>query len=89
MPLGKAFRTACTRTGLKGARLHDLRHAVASTLIEQGTNARVVADLLGHGDVGFTLSTYVHPSEEDAAAAVERVGAALAWGESGANRSRR
>jgi integrase len=87
--LGKAFHAACTRVGLTGARLHDLRHAAATTLIEQGTNVRGVADLLGHSAVSFTLQTYVHPDEEAAAAAVERLGEALARGESGAKRSRR
>jgi integrase len=87
--LGKAFHAACTTVGLTGARLHDLRHAAATTLIEQGTNVRVVADLLGHSAVSFTLQTYVHPDESAAAAAVERLGEALSWGESGAKRSRR
>jgi integrase len=87
--LGKAFHAACTTVGLRGARLHDLRHAAATALIEQGTNVRVVADLLGHSAVSFTLQTYVHPDEKAAAAAIERLGEALAWGESGAKRSRR
>jgi site-specific recombinase XerD len=51
-------------------RLHDVRHAFASMLIAEGTGARVVSDLLGHSTVAFTLQTYVHPSEEEAATAV-------------------
>lgn len=77
--LGKAFHAATMGVGLVGVRLHDLRHAAATVLIDQGTNVRVVADLLGHSSVSFTLETYVYPDEAAAAAAVERLGEALAW----------
>jgi site-specific recombinase XerD len=39
-------------------------------LVSAGTNVRVVSDLLGHATVGFTLSTYAHPNEQEATAAV-------------------
>ena len=69
-------------------RLHDIRHGFASMLIAAGTNARIVADLLGHATVAFTLQTYVHPSEEDAATAVATAERLIGpWGESGENRS--
>lgn len=67
---GRAFRVARDAVGLAGVRLHDLRHGFASMLVSAGTNARVVSDLLGHATVGFTLQTYTHPSEQDAAAAM-------------------
>jgi integrase len=51
-------------------RLHDLRHGFASMLVSAGTNVRVVSDLLGHSTVGFTLQTYTHPDEQEAAAAM-------------------
>jgi integrase len=66
----KSFRAAAARAGLHGVRLHDLRHAFASMLVSAGTNVRVVSDLLGDATVGFTLSVYTHPSEQEAAAAV-------------------
>jgi integrase len=65
-----AFRRARKIAGLDGVRLHDLRHAVASMLVSAGTNPRIVSDLLGHATVAFTLATYYHPDEDDAAAAV-------------------
>jgi len=46
--------------------VHDLRHAFASLLVNAETNPRVVADLLGHRDVSFTLATYFHPDEHAA-----------------------
>jgi integrase len=57
--------------GLKGVRLHDLRHGFATMLVGAGTNARVVSDLLGHATVAFTLQTYYHPDEATAAAAID------------------
>ena len=85
--LGRVFRAARPRAGLPGHACM-LRHSAATTLIEQGTNVRVVADLFGHSAISFTLANYVHPDEDAAAETVERLGQALAWGESGANRSR-
>ncbi len=61
--------------------MRSLRHAYATMLVAEGTDARLVSDLLGHATVGFTLQVYVHPSEDAAAAAgqtAERVlGAAV------------
>jgi integrase len=91
--LSKEFRRAADSVGLDGTRLHDMRHAFASMMIGAGTGARVVADLLGHATVGFTLHVYTHPTERDAAeaaATTERLlGRAMAWDESGTNRPRR
>lgn len=79
---GRAFRDARDAAGLADVRLHDLRHAFATMQIAEGTDARLVSDLLGHATVAFTLQTYVHPDEEAAvvaAEAMERIlGAALA-----------
>ena len=69
---GRAFRAAREKVGLESVRLHDLRHAFATMLIDAGTSARVVSDLLGHATVAFTLQTYVHPDEQTAAAAIDR-----------------
>ena len=66
----KAFRVAAREAGLDGVRLHDLRHAFASMLVSAGTGVRVVSDLLGHSTVGFTLTTYTHPDEGEALAAM-------------------
>lgn len=37
---------------------HALRHTAASVLLLQGTNPKVVSELLGHADVRLTLNTY-------------------------------
>lgn len=40
-------------------------------LVDAATKPRVVSDLLGHATVAFTLTTYYHPDEETAAAAID------------------
>jgi integrase len=52
--------------------VHDLRHAAASALADAGVPATRVAALLGHADVGVTVSTYTHPMPTPADAGVER-----------------
>jgi hypothetical protein len=42
-----AWRRACREAALKGLRFHDLRHAAATKLLEQGTPIVVVAQILG------------------------------------------
>lgn len=39
---------------------HTLRHTVATLLLENGVNARVVADWLGHSSPRITLEVYAH-----------------------------
>lgn len=47
--------------GLPGwARLHDLRHAHATWLIDAGVPLPVVAERLGHGDMHTTATIYTH-----------------------------
>ena len=41
--------------------------------VAAGTNVRTVADVLGHSTIAFTLSTYVHPDEDAAIAAIDAV----------------
>jgi integrase len=70
----QAFQRLSRRLGLK-VRLHDLRHAYACMLLEQGVHPKVVSEALGHSSVAFTLDTYAHviPSmQTDSARALER-----------------
>jgi integrase len=54
------FRRAAASAGLEGARLHDLRHAFATTLLRAGVNVKVVSEALGHERTAFTMDTYAH-----------------------------
>ena len=50
----------CKKTGIKRIRIHDIRHSHASLLINQGCDALILADRLGHEKVSTTLNTYSH-----------------------------
>lgn len=52
--------------------LHEIRHTVATLMLEDGLDAQKVADRLGHESVRITLDIYTHVTNasEDRAAAV-------------------
>ncbi len=49
-----------SRSGLPHVRFHDLRHAHATLMLQQGVHPKVVSERLGHASVGITLDTYSH-----------------------------
>jgi len=55
---------------LPAARLHDLRHVHATTLLRAGVPVHVVAARLGHADPSITLRVYAHVIGEQLAEAV-------------------
>lgn len=55
------------RAALPHARLHDLRHLHATTLLLAGVPVHVVAARLGHADPSITLKVYAHVLREQAA----------------------
>jgi integrase len=56
----RAFRSLCKKAGVKGVRLHDLRHYVATRLLTAGVDVRTVAGRLGHRNPSTTLNVYAH-----------------------------
>jgi integrase len=72
---------------LPPARLHDLRHVHATTLLLAGVPVHVVANRLGHADPSTTLKVYAHVLREQAAGAADvfarAVDAAVSRGVSG------
>lgn len=54
------LRRALERAELPRIRIHDLRHTVASLLLEDGVHPKIVQELLGHSTVTLTLDTYSH-----------------------------
>lgn len=56
----RAFEKAAKAAELQGIRLHDLRHAFASTLLAAGVNVKVVSEALGHASTSFTMDVYAH-----------------------------
>ena len=58
---------------IEDARLHDLRHTVASQAVARGVPLPAVARMLGHSHPTMTLR-YAHISDGEAEAAAERIG---------------
>ena len=56
---------------LPHARLHDLRHIHATTLLLAGVPVHVVAARLGHADPSVTLRVYAHVIREQVAEAAD------------------
>jgi integrase len=69
----RQWRRIRDKAGLKGVRLHDLRHTYASVLAMQGESMVVVAKLLGHKQLR-TTERYAHLGNNPLESAVKRAG---------------
>lgn len=58
--LSRRFHMVLQTNGLTGIRFHDLRHCVASNIIDMGFSVVQVADWLGHSSSATTLNFYAH-----------------------------
>ena len=65
---------------LPHARLHDLRHLHATTLLLLGVPVHVVAGRLGHADPAITLRVHAHVIHIAEAAAADIFGQAVTAG---------
>ena len=72
-----AFGRLRDELGLKGVRLHDLRHFNATNLLANGTDIRTVSGRLGHADASTTLNIYAHFVERADQEAASLVGGLL------------
>ncbi len=68
--VSRALQEIARSIGLWGVRLHDLRHAHATILLQQGVHPKIVQERLGHSTVATTLDIYSHvlPGLQEAAA---------------------
>jgi integrase len=73
---------ARTAAKIKDFRFHDLRHTAATRLADTGVNVVVIAEILGHGDIG-TTKCHSYAMEEAKREAVEMLA------ETGAERQKR
>jgi len=60
-----------------GIRLHDLRHAFATTLLQAGIHPKIASEALGHASVAFTMDTYQHVTPTMGERVAETMQAAL------------
>jgi len=72
-----AFASLLSNAGLRHVRFHDLRHGVATFLLQQGVAMKVVQDVLGHSTITMTMDRYSHVVPELRHDAAEKVGAVL------------
>jgi integrase len=70
--LRKALEAVWARAGLKGVRIHDLRHSFASFAIADGASLFLVSKLLGHASAR-TTERYAHLSSDPLEEAVNRI----------------
>jgi integrase len=63
----------CKRAGVKGLRIHDLRHSFASQLASSGASLPLIGALLGHSSP-TTTARYAHLFDDPQRAAVEKIG---------------
>ena len=78
---GKATKRLMAKAGLDPkTRLHDCRHAVATTLLEKGIHPAVTSAMLGHSSVAFTMDTYQHVDDQMTGQAATALNDAFAAG---------
>lgn len=58
--LTRAWQRAVASAGVGPVRFHDLRHAHATLLLQQGVHPKIVSERLGHASIAITLDTYSH-----------------------------
>ena len=63
--------------GLDGMRFHDLRHTCVTLLLNLEVPPQVVREIVGHSDIGVTMTIYAHASLDDKRRALGKLGDAL------------
>lgn len=66
----KAFSNALEKANISNFRFHDLRHTVATRMVESGADLVVVQEILGHSNIQTTMR-YAHPVPERKKQAIE------------------
>ena len=60
----KSYERICKLAGIPNCKgVHTLRHTFASRLFSKGADIKVISEVLGHTDTGFTYNTYIHLAE--------------------------
>ncbi len=70
------YKRVCKRAGIENCcGIHTLRHTFASLLFLKGVDIKVISEILGHADTGFTYNTYIHLTGNQTELAVEKLDA--------------
>jgi integrase len=71
------FASTMKAIGMKGFRLHDLRHCFGTIALKDGAPLKEVSEMLGHSSPVVTLSIYAHTMEGAGKDAVNRLARTL------------
>jgi integrase len=80
--LNKPWASVCKTAGLRGVRVHDLRHTYASVLASAGLSLHTIGALLGHAQPA-TTARYAHLTHDSLKSATETAGAIISGAASG------
>lgn len=58
----RSFNIFLEKAGLSKIRIHDLRHTFSTLMVASGADIKMVSEIIGHTDVNFTASVYLHPT---------------------------
>lgn len=72
------WESVCRKAGVKGVRLHDLRHFQATMLLAYGVPLKNVSSRLGHRNASTTLNIYAKALESHDEGAADIIGNLLA-----------
>ncbi len=69
------LRAVAKKAEIPALNIHALRHTHATLLLQQGQNAKVIQERLGHANISMTLSTYAHVLPDMQEQASDAIGA--------------
>jgi len=72
------FKKVCAHAGVPGLSLYEMRHTVASLMVDADVPLREVADLLGHKDLEMVVKRYRHRTDGVVKSHVAVLGALMA-----------
>jgi integrase len=63
--------------GIGQVRFHDPRHTCVTLLLDLGVPPHVVREIVGHSDIGVTMTIYAHASLDEKRKALGKLGEAI------------
>jgi integrase len=70
------FSRVLAASGASHYRFHSIRHTFATRSVAMGFDTKILSEILGHANVAFTMSHYVHPSMTEKRKMLDKLAAA-------------